>query len=106
MPIFDYKCDACDHTFDVLQKIGEDALSECPNCGSASLRKLLSAPNFHLKGKGWRKNYAAENKPPAKRPRFAHTFDSAEPHAEHHDHAEKPAGDSGHKPDHKHDHKH
>lgn len=102
MPIFDYKCDACGHTFDVLQKAGEDALSECPNCQQASLRKLLSAPNFHLKGKGWRKNYDAENKPPKKRPRFAHTFDSPVPHAEHHDHSHEAPAKSGDGHDHKH----
>ena len=102
MPIFAYKCDACGHNFDVLQKLGADALSECPSCGSDGLHKLLSAPNFYLKGKGWRKNRDEENKPPAARPRFAHTLDSATPHAEHHDHSHDPGPDSKGKHHHRH----
>jgi len=87
LPIFAYQCPDCGHSFDALQKVGEEALSECPNCCSHGLRKLLSAPNFHLKGKGWRKTDAAEkNKKPVKRPRFAHTFDSPIAHGDHHDH--------------------
>ena len=104
MPIFAYKCDACDKTFDVLQKVGAAALTKCQECGSPELRKLLSAPNFHLKGKGWRKNRDKENKPPPKRPRFAHTLDSATPHAEHHDHnhSHDPGRDSKDKHGHSH----
>jgi putative FmdB family regulatory protein len=55
MPIFDYQCQACGHTFDVLQKPDEGALRKCPECGKARLKKLLAAPNFHLKGSGWYK---------------------------------------------------
>ena len=53
MPIFDYQCEACGHHFDILQKAGEGALRKCPECGKLKLRKLLSAPSFHLKGGGW-----------------------------------------------------
>ena len=53
MPIYEYQCDACEHVFDVLQKISEDPLTYCPECGKQELRKLLSAPNFRLKGGGW-----------------------------------------------------
>lgn len=55
MPIFDYHCEACGHTFDVLQKAGEGALRKCPKCGKLKLKKQLAAPNFHLKGSGWYK---------------------------------------------------
>jgi len=55
MPIFDYQCTACGHTFDVLQKAGEGVLRKCPDCGKLKLKKLLAAPNFHLKGSGWYK---------------------------------------------------
>ncbi|MEZ5566303.1 MAG: zinc ribbon domain-containing protein [Gammaproteobacteria bacterium] len=55
MPIFDYQCSACGHTFDVLQKVGEGALRKCPECGKLTLKKQLAAPNFHLKGTGWYK---------------------------------------------------
>ncbi|MGI9232906.1 MAG: FmdB family zinc ribbon protein [Woeseiaceae bacterium] len=53
MPIYEYACSNCDYAFDELQKISEAALVHCPKCGEASLRKLLSAPKFRLKGKGW-----------------------------------------------------
>ena len=55
MPIFDYQCEACGHTFDALQKAGEGALRKCPKCGKLKLKKQLAAPNFHLKGSGWYK---------------------------------------------------
>ena len=40
-------------TFDALQKMSDDPLVDCPDCGEASLQKALSAPKFRLKGKGW-----------------------------------------------------
>jgi putative FmdB family regulatory protein len=85
VPIFDYSCAACGHTFDVLQKLGADPLTDCPECHAAELQKLLSAPAFHLKGKGW-KNSDESQKKPNIRPKFAHTMDSPVAHAEH-DHA-------------------
>jgi putative FmdB family regulatory protein len=53
MPIYEYACSHCEHAFDELQKISEAALVHCPKCGKPSLRKLLSAPKFRLKGQGW-----------------------------------------------------
>ena len=53
MPIYEYACTKCEHAFDELQKISEAALVHCPQCGEPSLRKLLSAPKFRLKGQGW-----------------------------------------------------
>ena len=53
MPIYEYACSHCEHAFDELQKISEAALVHCPRCGEPSLRKLLSAPKFRLKGQGW-----------------------------------------------------
>ena len=53
MPIYEYQCNDCGHIFDALQKISDDALKDCPDCGKPELRKLLSAPNFRLKGGGW-----------------------------------------------------
>jgi putative FmdB family regulatory protein len=53
MPIYEYACSKCEHAFDELQKISEAALVHCPKCGEPSLRKLLSAPKFRLKGQGW-----------------------------------------------------
>jgi putative FmdB family regulatory protein len=53
MPIYEYECRECGHVFDALQKMSDDPLSDCPDCGKPELRKLLSAPNFRLKGGGW-----------------------------------------------------
>lgn len=53
MPIYEYKCQTCEHIFDVLQKMSDDPLTYCPECGEPKLKKLLSAPNFRLKGGGW-----------------------------------------------------
>ena len=53
MPIYEYACKKCDHVLDALQKMSDDLLVDCPACGEPALRKLLSAPRFRLKGKGW-----------------------------------------------------
>lgn len=53
MPIYEYECKNCQHTLDVLQKIADDRLVECPECGQHTLKRLLSAPRFRLKGQGW-----------------------------------------------------
>ena len=53
MPIYEYACGSCGHVFDVLQKMHADPLRDCPECGKPELKKLLSAPNFRLKGGGW-----------------------------------------------------
>lgn len=53
MPIYEYACTNCKHTLDALQKMSDDPLTDCPECGKASLKKCLSAPRFRLKGQGW-----------------------------------------------------
>jgi putative FmdB family regulatory protein len=53
MPIYAYKCDACGHAKDVLQKMSDAALTECPACGAPKFNKQLTAPGFQLKGTGW-----------------------------------------------------
>lgn len=53
MPIYEYRCDACGHTLDALQKVADAPLSECPSCGNSALKRLISAPAFRLKGSGW-----------------------------------------------------
>ena len=70
MPIYEYKCQNCGHFFEVLQRISEEPLSDCPKCKKDALKKLVSAPNFRLKGEGWyetdfkkdRRKNLAENK--------------------------------------------
>ena len=53
MPIYEYACRSCDHRLDALQKMSDEPLVECPECGEATLKRLLSAPRFRLKGEGW-----------------------------------------------------
>ena len=53
MPIYAYKCSACGHAKDVLQKMSDAPLSVCPACGAASFSKQLTAAGFQLKGSGW-----------------------------------------------------
>lgn len=53
MPIYEYQCESCGHRQDALQKISDPPLVDCASCGEATLRKLVSAPRFRLKGGGW-----------------------------------------------------
>ncbi|CAN5351825.1 zinc ribbon domain-containing protein [soil metagenome] len=53
MPIYEYQCRSCDHYLDALQKLSDPLLTDCPACGKPALRRLISAPNFRLKGGGW-----------------------------------------------------
>jgi len=53
MPFYEYECSACKHHTEVLQKISDAPLKKCPECGKQSLKRLISAPVFRLKGGGW-----------------------------------------------------
>ena len=53
MPIYEYACQKCEHKLDALQKISDEPLVDCPECGEPALKRLLSAPRFRLKGQGW-----------------------------------------------------
>lgn len=53
MPIYAYKCSACGHAKDVLQKISDDPLIQCPHCGADTFTKQITAAGFQLKGSGW-----------------------------------------------------
>ena len=64
MPIYEYQCEACGHRLETLQKISEEPLSVCPECGRSSLQKLVSAAGFRLKGSGW---YATDFKDSGKK---------------------------------------
>jgi putative FmdB family regulatory protein len=65
MPIYEYRCSACGHQDEFLRKLSEPALTECPACGKASFRKMLSAAGFQLKGSGW---YATDFKNKGSKP--------------------------------------
>jgi putative FmdB family regulatory protein len=78
MPFYEYRCGACGHEFEAMQKISDSPLTDCPSCGKAELAKLVSAAGFRLKGGGWyetdfkkgaKKNLSeADRKPETKKP--------------------------------------
>ena len=53
MPIYAYKCESCGHAKDVLQKMSDAPLADCPACGASAFKKQLTAAGFQLKGSGW-----------------------------------------------------
>lgn len=53
MPIYAYRCSACGHAQDVLQKISDPVLTVCPACGESTYAKQVTAAGFQLKGSGW-----------------------------------------------------
>jgi putative FmdB family regulatory protein len=53
MPIYEYRCEACGHYLETLQKISDPPLTDCHKCGQPALKKLISASAFRLKGGGW-----------------------------------------------------
>jgi putative FmdB family regulatory protein len=53
MPFYEYRCEACGHELEAMQKMSDAPLTDCPACGAPSLTKLISAAGFRLKGGGW-----------------------------------------------------
>jgi putative FmdB family regulatory protein len=53
MPIYAYRCEACGFAKDVLQKVSDAPLTDCPSCGKSAFKKQLTAAGFQLKGTGW-----------------------------------------------------
>lgn len=76
MPIYEYRCSSCGHELEKLQRMSDEPLRDCPDCGRPELRRLISAAGFRLKGSGWyetdfksgnRRNLAeSDSKAPAK----------------------------------------
>jgi putative FmdB family regulatory protein len=52
MPLYEYRCDACTHLFEVIQKFSDAHIAICPKCGG-SVQKLLSSPAIQFKGSGF-----------------------------------------------------
>jgi len=86
MPIYEYRCQSCDHELEVLQKLSDPELSDCPSCGKPELKKLISPVGFRLKGSGWyetdfkkgnQKNVAKDDSAPASESKSAPAFDPA-----------------------------
>jgi len=53
MPIYEYQCQSCGHQLEKIQRMSDDPLKDCPDCGKAELQRLVSAAGFRLKGAGW-----------------------------------------------------
>ncbi len=63
MPFYEYRCQACGHELEALQKMSDAPLVDCPACGEATLVKKVSAAAFRLKGGGWYEtDFKANNK--------------------------------------------
>jgi putative FmdB family regulatory protein len=80
MPFYEYQCSACGHHHEELQKVSDGPLRKCPACGRSTLKRLVSAPVFRLKGGGWyetdfkkdgesQRNIAGEKEPPVEKPK-------------------------------------
>ena len=74
MPIYAYKCESCGHSKDVLQKISDVPLTDCPACGKSTFAKQVTAAGFQLKGSGW---YATDFKGGGAAPAAAPAADAA-----------------------------
>ena len=77
MPFYEYECTSCRFYSEVMQRISEPPLKKCPSCGKSTMKKLVSVPNFRLKGGGWyetdfksdqekKRNLALEKEPESK----------------------------------------
>jgi putative FmdB family regulatory protein len=72
MPIYEYRCGACGFQKEILQKLSDAPLKDCPECGKPSMSKMVTAAGFQLKGSGWYatdfKNGPAAKSKPADKP--------------------------------------
>jgi len=65
MPIYEYACTDCGHELEILQKMNDLPLEQCPACNQNTLKKQISAAAFHLKGTGWYEtDFKGKKKPP------------------------------------------
>ena len=53
MPLYVYKCEACEHEFEVYQGINDDPLEECEKCGEMQAKRQIARASFQLVGNGW-----------------------------------------------------
>ena len=88
MPIYAYRCASCGAEKDILQKLSDAPLTQCPACGDHALRKQVTAAGFQLKGSGW---YVTDFRNGAQRAPSPANNDAA-PAAN----AERAAADNGH----------
>ena len=66
MPIYEYQCNQCHHTFDLIQKVNDEPVKIYPECDQNTVVRLVSAAGFQLKGTGWYEtDFKHKGKPPA-----------------------------------------
>lgn len=53
MPIYEYRCGGCGHEMELIQKMSDDPMKDCPVCEESKLKKLISSAGFRLRGSGW-----------------------------------------------------
>ena len=53
MPLYEYRCEDCNATFEVIKKFSDPVEQDCLHCGSSHTHKLVSAPSVRFKGSGW-----------------------------------------------------
>jgi putative FmdB family regulatory protein len=54
MPLYEYTCPSCGHTWEELQSITAEPIDTCPKCSEHTAQRLISTgTNFVLKGSGW-----------------------------------------------------
>ena len=66
MPIYEYKCKACNREFEYQQRMADPDKTDCEACGESALERLISRTAFQLKGSGWYKDLYSSSKPESK----------------------------------------
>jgi putative FmdB family regulatory protein len=79
MPFYEYECSACKFYVEALQKVSDEPLRKCPSCKKTTLKRLISAPVFRLKGGGW---YETDFKSDSEQKRNIHGREEAEAKAD------------------------
>lgn len=64
MPLYEYKCIACQKLVEKIQKFSDPEITICPHCGG-TLERVVSAPAIAFKGGGWYADGYASAKPAA-----------------------------------------
>jgi putative FmdB family regulatory protein len=96
MPIYEYRCGTCGFQKELLQKLSDAPLRDCPECGKPSMSKMVTAAGFQLKGSGWYvTDFKSGAKPPTQADDKSATKADDKPAAKADD---KPASTSGDKP--------
>jgi len=53
MPLYEYRCEACERRFEVIRKFSDPELQVCTLCGKGPVQRLMSSPAIQFKGSGW-----------------------------------------------------